>query len=94
MLKDFAEILRVDLVRPNGWIDGFGNCHIQWEDWAKLGNITHKNMATLQGMDTYPTKREKENHLQNAIFEGYVSSLEAKSCDYLLQELKLHHKLP
>ena len=25
---------------------------------------------------TYPTKREKENHLQNAIFLGYVSSLE------------------
>ena len=24
---------------------------------------------------TYPTKREKENHLQNAIFGGYVSSL-------------------
>jgi len=27
-------------------------------------------------MDTYPTKREKENHLQNAIFGGYVSFLE------------------
>ena len=26
--------------------------------------------GTLQGMDTYPTKREKENHLQNAIFWG------------------------
>ena len=25
---------------------------------------------------TYPTKREKENHLQNAIFGGYVNSLE------------------
>ena len=28
---------------------------------------------TLQGMDTYPTEREKEDHLQNAIFGGYVS---------------------
>ena len=27
---------------------------------------------------TYPTKREKENHLQNAILGGYVSSLEGK----------------
>ena len=35
------------------------------------------NKDTLQGMDTYPTKREKENHLQNAIFGGYdVSSPE------------------
>jgi len=25
-------------------------------------------MITLQGMDTYPTEREKENHLQNATF--------------------------
>ena len=35
---------------------------------------------------TYPTEREKENHLQNAILGGYVSSLEgirnwkAKKC--------------
>ena len=28
---------------------------------------------------TYPTKREKENHLQNAIFGGYVSFLEGTS---------------
>ena len=32
---------------------------------------------TLQGMDTKPTKREKENHLQNVILGGYVSSLES-----------------
>ena len=31
---------------------------------------------TLQGMDTYPTLGSSENHLQNAIFGGYVSSLE------------------
>jgi len=31
----------------------------------------------LQGMDTYPTEREKENHrLRSAIFRGYVSFLE------------------
>jgi len=27
-------------------------------------------IITLQGFFTYPTKREKENHLQNAIFGG------------------------
>ena len=31
---------------------------------------------TLQGMDTYPTLGSSENHLQNAILGGYVSSLE------------------
>ena len=38
---------------------------------------------TLQGMDTYPTEREKENHLQNAIFGGYVSSLEGNMYTYV-----------
>ena len=36
-------------------------------------------MVTLQGMDTYPTLGSSENHLQNAIFGGYVSSLEGNS---------------
>ena len=31
---------------------------------------------TLQGTIAYPTKREKEHHLHNPIFGGYVSSLE------------------
>ena len=36
-------------------------------DLIKLnGNIPSREL-------TYPTKREKENHLQNAIFGGYVS---------------------
>ena len=35
--------------------------------------------VTLQGMDTYPTLGEKENHLQNAMFGGYVNFLEGKN---------------
>ena len=45
-----------------------------WDTWIK--KIRHSTDGTLPSRGlTYPTWG-KENHLQNAIFGGYVSSLE------------------
>ena len=42
-----------------------------------MNSMLNFRVGTLQGMDTYPTKREKENHrLKMPFLGGYVSSLD------------------
>ena len=56
-----------------GGLESYSGYRMQWED------ILISPIYTLQGTNPYPTLGSSENHLQNAMFGGYVSSLEGIS---------------
>ena len=52
-------------------------CPMEFSDWRFGRIVVHGKWELLPSRElTYPTKREKEKHLQNAILGGYVNSLE------------------
>ena len=78
------------------WVCDSRNCFycIKSMEWIVDGFLLeqHPIFRRLPSRElTYPTEREKENHLQNAIFGGYVSSLEGMVKMVFFSDLWLLH---